>query len=72
MIGSYVKTPLNCELSASLSLREARAEADLPSSPLEGAVITGLDTKFNSIQDLRGQKAGISRIGRSVSFLLDV
>ncbi|KAL7417100.1 hypothetical protein BDY24DRAFT_376684 [Mrakia frigida] len=32
-------------------------------TPLNWAVITGLDTKFNSIQDLRGQKAGISRIG---------
>lgn len=31
------------------------------------AVITGLDTKFQSIDDLRGEKCGISRNGRCAS-----
>jgi ABC-type nitrate/sulfonate/bicarbonate transport system substrate-binding protein len=36
------------------------------STPLNWAVITGKDTKYNSIDDLRGSKIGISRTGRRV------
>jgi ABC-type nitrate/sulfonate/bicarbonate transport system substrate-binding protein len=34
------------------------------STPLNWAVITGAKSKYNSIDDLRGAKIGISRIGR--------
>ncbi|CED82295.1 hypothetical protein [Phaffia rhodozyma] len=42
------------------------------SSPLNWAVITGLDTQFNSIADLRGQKCGVSRIGSGSQVMAQV
>lgn len=40
-------------------------------SPLNWAVIVGKDSKYQNLEDLRGEKIGISRIGRYVprSFL---
>ncbi|ELU40364.1 NMT1 domain-containing protein [Rhizoctonia solani AG-1 IA] len=36
------------------------------STPLNWAVVTGKDSKYQSIDDLRGTKLGISRIGRAM------
>ena len=33
-------------------------------SPLQWAVIVGKDSKYEKLEDLRGEKIGISRIGR--------
>lgn len=35
-------------------------------SPLNWAVIVGKDSKYQKLEDLRGEKIGISRIGRYV------
>jgi ABC-type nitrate/sulfonate/bicarbonate transport system substrate-binding protein len=39
-------------------------------SPLNWAVSVGKDSKYQKIEDLRGGKIGISRIGRCVCCLL--
>lgn len=40
-------------------------------SPLNWAVIVGKDSKYQKLEDLRGEKIGISRIGRYVSSFSD-
>jgi len=39
-------------------------------SPLQWAVIVGKDSKYEKLGDLKGEKIGISRIGRYASSLL--
>ena len=40
-------------------------------SPLNWAVAVGKDSKYQTLADLKGEKIGISRIGRCVYLLLD-
>ena len=58
LVGSYVTTPLNWHVILRLG---AFVVLTLDSSR---AVITGKETKYNSIADLKGTTIGISRYGR--------
>ena len=67
LVGSYVTAPLNwyvkfpvlTGISAGLML-------------IDRAVITGKNSKYNSITDLQGTTIGISRLGRWAHFFLSV
>ena len=64
LVGSYVTAPLNWYVNfVVLTCKSAGLML------IDRAVITGKNSKYNSITDLRGTTIGISRLGRWPHFL---
>ena len=59
LVGSYVSTPLNWHAALRFT-----SSCFPRSTAVYRAVITGKDTKYKSIADLKGTTIGISRYGR--------
>ncbi len=60
LVGSYVSTPLNWSLSPHPLVRNTQLTRDDHSCR---AVITGIESKYQSMAELEGTPIGISRIG---------